>query len=129
MSSRKILVVDDDPSVLSCYGRLFRREGYDPCLEANGSGVEKRLMEYRDVEVLVLDYRLQGMTGFDLLRRLHTLDFRPGVVLVSGHTGPEMIEEARRLGIRRIFAKPVDKKHLLRAVEESFQARDQQGVS
>lgn len=121
MGMRKVLVVDDDPSVLTCYGRLFRRQGYDACLEPNGSAVVKNLESYRDVGVIILDYRMPGMNGLELLKRLRRFKIRAQVILVSGHTNPELVEEAKGLGIRRIFSKPVDMAGLLAAVAESWE--------
>ena len=120
MAGKKILIIDDDPSVLACYERLFRREGYDPFLETDGTAAESRLNEYRDVEVVILDYRMPGINGLELLRRLRGRDFRARIVLVSGHFSPEIVLAARRLGIRWIFSKPVDTARLLSAVAESF---------
>lgn len=119
MGERRILIIDDDPSVLRCYELLFRRHGYEPFLAPNGRTVEEHLEDYRDVKAVILDYRMPGMNGLELLRRLRSLDFRAGVLLVSAQTSPEMIEEARRLGVEWIFSKPVDSARLLRAVGEA----------
>jgi CheY-like chemotaxis protein len=120
VAGRRILIIDDDPAVLACYGRLFRREGYDPFLETDGTAAENRLEEYQDVEVVILDYRMPGMNGLELLRRLRGRNFRAQIVLVSGHSSPEMLLAAKRLGIRWIFSKPVDTARLLSAVAESI---------
>jgi len=120
VKAREILIIDDDPSVRECYGRLFRREGYEPRLEPGGVSVERNLDEYRDVRVVILDYRMPGLNGLELLRRLRGRDFTAAVVLVTAFATPEMIEEARRLGVRRVFSKPVDISRLLQAVEEFF---------
>jgi len=120
VAGRKILIIDDDPSVLACYGRLFRREGYHPILETDGAAAEGRLNDYRDIEVVILDFRMPGMNGLEFLRRLRNRDFRARILLVSGHSSPEMTLAARRLGIRWIFSKPVDTARLLSAVAESF---------
>ncbi len=120
MKRRKILIIEDDASVRECYGKLFRREGYEPRLEAGGVSVERNLEEFRDVPVAILDYRMPGLNGLELLRRLRGRDFNAEVVLVTAFASQEMIEEAGRLGVRQILSKPVDIARLLRAVEESF---------
>jgi len=120
VKAREILIIDDDPSVRECYGRLFRREGYEPRLESGGVSVERNLDEYRDVRVVILDYRMPGLNGLELLRRLRGRDFTAAVVLVTAFATPEMMEEAHRLGVRRVFSKPVDISRLLQAVKESF---------
>jgi len=116
----KVLIIDDDPSVRECYGRLFRREGYDPRLEPGGAAAERNLEEHRDARVVILDYRMPGMDGLELLRRLRSRDFTAPGVMVTAFATSEVLEEARRLGIRRVFSKPVNVSQLLQAVRESL---------
>jgi len=122
VSEKRILIIDDDPAVRECYGRFFRRQGYDPCLEPNGVSVEKNLDDYREVKVVILDYRMPGMNGLELMRRLRSRGFGAAGLLVTAYAAPELPDEARRLGIRRIFSKPVVVSQLLQAVQEILQA-------
>ena len=118
MAGNKILIIEDDPSVRECYGRLFRREGYDPRLESCGVSVERNLEAYRDAATVVLDYRMPGLNGLDLLRRLRQLRFTVPAVMVTAFATPEVIRQARQLGIRRVLSKPVNVSELLQAVKE-----------
>ena len=122
MAARRILIIDDNRSVLESYGRLFRRHGYEPRLEANGLSVEKNLEAYQEVELVILDYRLPGLNGLDLLRRLRNRNLTAPAILVSAHASSEMFAEARRLGILRILSKPVEVRGLLRVVAEALTA-------
>jgi len=119
MTTRRILIVEDDSAARECYGRLFRRHGYDPCLAASGAWVEGNREALRDVPVILLDYRLPGMTGLELLRRLRAGGFSGSAVLVSATVTQEMSAEAERLGIYRIFHKPVSGTTLLATVAEA----------
>ena len=123
MKVTKILIIDDDASVRECYGRLFRREGYDARLESGGASVERNLEEHRDAGVVILDYRMPGMDGLELIRRLRRRDFTAPGVMVTAFATPEVLEEARRLGIQRVFSKPVNVSHLLQAVRDSLLPR------
>jgi two-component system response regulator (stage 0 sporulation protein F) len=123
------LIIDDDPAVRECYGRLFRRHGYDPCLEPNGVSAERNLDHYREVKVVILDYRMPGLNGLELMRRLRSRDFGAVGLLVTAYAAPEMLDEARRSGISRIFSKPVNVSQLLQAVQEIFQAEEVSGAS
>ena len=122
MKARKILIIDDDPSVRECYGRLFRRAGYEPRLESGGWPVVRNPEAYRDIEVVVLDYRMPGLDGLEILRRLRLRDFTAPGLMVTAFATAEVIEEARTLGIREVFSKPVNVSQLLRAVKESLPA-------
>jgi DNA-binding NtrC family response regulator len=120
MTPYRILIVDDDSGARECYGKLFRRNGYDPCLAASGAWVEENREQLRDVELILLDYRMPGMTGLELLGRLRQAGFRGLAFLISAHVSEEMFSEAERLGIRRIFHKPVESAALLQSVAEAF---------
>ena len=123
MKVTKILIIDDDASVRECYGRLFRREGYDARLESGGASVERNLEEHRDAGVVILDYRMPGMDGLELIRRLRRRDFTAPGVMVTAFATAEILEEAGRLGIRRVFSKPVNVSQLLQAVRDSLLPR------
>jgi len=119
MTPYRILIVDDDSGARECYGKLFRRHGYNPCLAASGAWVEGNRELLRDVELILLDYRMPGMTGLELLGRLRQDGFRGLAFLISAHVSEEMFAEAGRLGICRIFHKPVESAALLQSVAEA----------
>jgi two-component system response regulator TctD len=81
-SSFKVLVVDDDPSVLATYRRLLRRAGYDPVTENDPRNV---LAESCDchVDLLLLDYKMPGMDGLSLLAELRRRACRARCILLS----------------------------------------------
>jgi len=102
-----VLVVDDDPSVLACYGRLLRRAGYtavtqgDPC---------KVLTDQTDsrVDLLLLDYKMPGMDGLSLLEELRRRACRARCILISAFLNDDVRQQARLLGVDRVLEKPVD---------------------
>ena len=120
MTPRRILIVDDDAAARECYGRLFRRNGYDPCLAGNGAWVEANRETLAEIEVILLDQRMPGMSGLELLARLRRRGFDGLAILVTAHAGAEISHEAQRLGVSRIFNKPVQGAALLEAVAEAF---------
>ncbi|HEU5181765.1 MAG TPA: response regulator [Candidatus Polarisedimenticolia bacterium] len=116
----RILIVDDDAAARECYGRLFRRNGYEPCLAASGAWVEANPEMLSEVEVVLLDLRMPGMSGLELLSRLRRRGFAGLAILVTAHAEAEISHEAKRLGVRRVFNKPVQSAALLEAVAEAF---------
>ncbi|HEV8377123.1 MAG TPA: response regulator [Candidatus Polarisedimenticolia bacterium] len=127
MTARRILIVDDDTGSRECYARLLRKNGYEPCLAASGTWVERNLEHLKDVRVILLDYRMPGMTGLELLGRLRRAGFRASALLVSAQVSPEMFADAERLGISEIFHKPVRSAALLESVADAlaqFQEED-----
>ncbi len=66
MSEPTILIVDDEPKILRALVRLLRKEGYRLLSAENGeAGLESLRMT--DVDVVVSDFRMPGMTGLEFL--------------------------------------------------------------
>jgi two-component system response regulator FixJ len=118
--NRRILIVEDDAAARDCYARLFRRHGYETLLAASGRWVEANPGGLEEVGLILLDLRMPGLGGLELLSRLRGRGLSAPAFVVSAQAGPEISEEAARLGILRIFHKPVEPAALLRGVAEAF---------
>ena len=75
----KVLIVEDDPSLRELYREEFEEEGYRVETASCAAGAID-LFENDPADCVVLDIRLYGGDGIDLLRRL--LDFRPEAAVV-----------------------------------------------
>jgi len=119
----RILVVDDDPAVLSCYSRLLVRSGHEVETAPGGEAGLLRLQSAPPFDVVILDYRMPGMTGTEFLRRMRCLGHAPEVILVSAYVTDQVRESAARMGVRRILEKPVDVERLRSAIREAVPLR------
>ncbi len=95
----RVAIVDDDPSYGRAMARLLRAARMDPrpfasAEEYLASGAEG------SVECLLLDVQLDGMSGFDLLRRLVEARSRTPVVFISGQAGAGIAAKAADAGCR-----------------------------
>jgi DNA-binding NtrC family response regulator len=87
-----ILVVDDEVSIFNALKRLLRRSGYRILLAENGKkGLE--LLDSTHVDLMLLDLKMPGMDGFEVLER--ALQRRPSlkIIIQTGHGG---VQEAVR---------------------------------
>jgi CheY-like chemotaxis protein len=104
-----VLVVDDDPAVLSTYCRLLDRSGYrtvaedDPRRILGCDGVD-----LGSVDLVLLDYKMPEMDGLSLLAELRRRECRARCILVSAYLNEEVREQAKLLGVDRVLEKPVD---------------------
>lgn len=117
---RTLLLVDDEPSIVSSLKRLFRRDGYRIVTAGSGAEGLQRLTEY-EVDVVLSDQRMPGMTGVEFLRRAK--DLYPDTVrlVLSGYTELQSITDAVNEGaIYRFLTKPWDDERLLEHVREAF---------
>jgi CheY-like chemotaxis protein len=118
MSQHRVLIVEDQREV----SRLLRSalETLEAKLEVVEipSGEEATLDSTRNrVDLLVSDYRLPGMTGIELMRKVKISHPQAKIILVTGQTDPRIRREVAEAGADAFFIKPVPMADFLDAVE------------
>jgi DNA-binding NtrC family response regulator len=120
-SHKKILLVDDDPGVLTALETLIE-ETYTVLKSASGNAAWQILQE-EDIAVAVVDMALPDLNGLDLLRRLREHDMPVELIMVTGYGTIDSAVEAMRIGAYDYLAKPVDgarlKQIIAKAVEKN----------
>jgi two-component system nitrogen regulation response regulator NtrX len=121
---RKVLVVEDEPEVLSALSVLFTSEGYAVATAENGEEAIKR-MDDDPPDLVVADLFLPERDGFELLT--HSLQKHPGcpVLAISGggKSGDKktFLEAAAHAGASATLEKPFTKAELLKIVDQLLQ--------
>jgi len=106
-SSARILMIEDDASAAAALQRVLEDEGYDVAVESRGdTGLARATKE--DFEVVVTDLRLPGLTGLDLVGKLHSLKPRIPIILMTAHGTTETAIEATKLGAFDYILKPFE---------------------
>ncbi len=91
-----ILVVDDQNEVLESVSPLLRREGYNVvCTQSGVEAVEA--VRNKDIDVMLLDYFMPGMTGEDVVREIRKFDRELFILLQTGYSGEKPPLEMLRL--------------------------------
>ena len=109
---KTVLIVDDDPSVRDAVRLNLQYDGYE-ILEA-GTGAEGlALAERHRPDVMLLDIKMPGLDGFEVLQRLRAADLGIPVIVVSGHGNVETAVAAVRQGAYDFMEKPIDRNRLL----------------
>lgn len=117
---RTLLLVDDEPNIVSALRRLFRRGGYRIVTACSGAEGLQRMAEY-EVDVVLSDQRMPGMTGVEFLRRAKELYPETVRMVLSGYTELQSITDAVNEGaIYRFLTKPWDDERLIVHVQEAF---------
>ena len=116
MSSRRLLVVDDDPDLVSFVSKAL--EGPNLTIESVGSG-EAALERVREQppELMLLDLVLPGIDGLETLRRLRREGFEFPIVLITSHGGMDTTIQAMEEGAWDYVAKPLHVAQLTTLVE------------
>jgi CheY-like chemotaxis protein len=105
---KRILLLDDEPSILAPMGRYFTKLGC--CVELATEPEEaSALIAHRRYDLAILDLRLNrfpNADGLDVLREIRRRDHWTSVIILSAYASPEMEEEAIRLGADAVLRKP-----------------------
>jgi len=106
-------VVDDDQRILRFARLKLLASGYDVITAMTGQAA-LTMIESHEPDMMVLDLKMPGMGGIDVLKILRTSSALP-VIVVSAAT--DLAEEVVRLGANAFLPKPFSPDELLRRIE------------
>lgn len=119
--TRRILIVEDDPSNARMLALALKSAGYEVAT-ANSVGDALAIIgAERPVDLILSDLSLPDGTAYDLMAELRANGHMRGVVL-SGHGSPECMRASLRAGFARHLVKPVDLSAVRDAVREVLAA-------
>ncbi len=106
-SGQRVLLVDDEESVVNIGSRMIKRLGYEvESFTISGEALERFTRTPQDFDIVVTDLTMGGATGVDIARRVFEL--RPGLPLViaTGFMNARDVDTARALGVKWFLEKP-----------------------
>jgi signal transduction histidine kinase len=116
-----VLIVDDDVSVRRSTARLLRSSG----VRAESFASAQHLLDSEDTieaDCLIIDIRMPGIDGLQLMRRLRANSRRIPVIFFSGEATQEDEDRAIRAGALAFLRKPVGKDALLRLIQMALES-------
>jgi CheY-like chemotaxis protein len=103
----RVLVVDDDPAVLSVVRRALGMRGFQVLAADNGTEAVAVFARWRrEVAVVLTDLAMPGMDGADLIGALRAIEPGVRIVAFSGLDDPDTAGRLDRLGVSHFLAKP-----------------------
>ena len=117
MEPRRILVVDDEPSIRFVLEKALTRAGFEVDTAGAAEEARERIAGAR-YAVALLDVRLPGQSGFELLEALQAQRRRPLVVVMTAQDTLRAAVTAMRLGAEDYLVKPFDLDRVVAVVRE-----------
>ncbi len=111
----RVLIIDDDPMVLESLDMLFSHYGWDVLTAENGDSIIEALRPV-DYQLAVVDYRMDGADGVEVIRELKSRSSAP-VFMLTGCVDPDLRNAAARVGADGFFDKPIQAAEMLRALQ------------
>lgn len=120
---KTLLVCDDEKNIREGLGLALEMDGYNVLLAENGVEAWK-LINKNDVDLVITDLRMEGMSGEELLKKVVASYPNIPVVILTGHGTIETAVDAMRDGAVDFFTKPVDLDRLSLLVKKSLKTKD-----
>ena len=119
MTSPLISIIDDDDALCSSLVDLMRSIGYraEPYYSAETFLTSADLL---NSQCVVADVSMPGMSGLDLVRKLHEQSIMTPVILITALTGKHLDDEAISVGAHSLLRKPFKTNVLLDLIERSL---------
>jgi len=119
--SARILIVDDERFFREAIRDILAADGFD-CIEVDTGEQALDRVDDTSLGVVILDIRLPGIDGIEVLRRLREIRPTLRVIMLSASTGQELVLAALRLGACDYLAKPLHDEELVLAVRRAAES-------
>jgi DNA-binding NtrC family response regulator len=120
-----VLVVDDEPNILTSVSRALGLEGYE--VEVAGSAeIALDKLGKQTFDAILLDVQLPGIDGLAMLDELQRLEVSMPVIMMSGHATIEVALAAIRRGADDFIEKPIGSDRLMLSLKRSLELRELQ---
>jgi len=112
LNKPRILVIDDESAIRDSLKMILEYEGYQFVGAVSGQDGLTTIQRERPDAVL-LDIKMPGMDGMEVLRKLHALDESLPVIMISGHGSTATTVEAIKSGAVDYFEKPLSTERVI----------------
>jgi DNA-binding NtrC family response regulator len=118
----KILLIEDDAGIVMTLCRVLGEEGHEVKVERRGdAGLERARAEAFDV--VITDMKLPGLSGLELVRKLHAVHSRLPIILMTAYGTTETAIEATKSGAYDYVLKPFEMPEMIELVEKAIASR------
>ncbi len=118
----RVMIIDDEVEFLSSMQRVLQRRNLDVSIAAGG---EEALVLLKDtlVDVVVLDLKMPGMDGLEVLRRIKNTFPSIEVIILTGHPSAETAIEAINNGANEYMKKPPEVEELVKTIRRLYEVQ------
>jgi two-component system nitrogen regulation response regulator NtrX len=120
LRKEKILVVDDEETIRKSLKMILEYEGYQFYEAADGEQALNTIEETVGLALVLLDVKLPGMSGLEVLEELEKKPYSPEVIMISGHGTVQTAVEATKLGAFDFLEKPLHRERVLISIRNAL---------
>ena len=121
-SKHRILIVDDEPSIVKLLAEMLRPEGYS-CFGCRSGQEAMHLMSNQEFDVVLCDVHMPGMSGLELLRLVREKHPRMASVMVTGEGDVRVGVQAMKEGADDYLLKPLNFEAVLVSINQVLERK------
>jgi len=118
MKPLKVLVVDDEPELVSALVERLEIRGFEATGLTDGTTAVAKAQEIH-FDVALIDLKMPGISGLDLIRKLQEQQPQLKCILLTGHGAAENVVKGRECGAYDCMLKPIDINVLAEALQDA----------
>ena len=119
-----ILVVDDEDSIRRRCVRLLSRQSYHVVAVASGAAALRMIQGKQSrFDIILVDIRMPGMDGIELLKRVKELDASVEVIMMTGYASVDTAVKAMKMGAYDYLPKPFDIDELIHVIQHIIEKK------
>jgi DNA-binding response OmpR family regulator len=123
MKEYQILLVDDDPNILTVIGYVLEDKGYQVTTASSGE-VAIEALSIKDFDLVITDLNMHETDGIAVLKKAKKVNSDCGVMILTGSLDPSLAIEALRLDADDYMSKPCDPSELLERVANCIETSE-----
>lgn len=116
---KKILIADDEKNMRWILHKNLKEEGFVVIEAADGQEAFTLFID-SEPDMIILDYRMPGIDGIEILKRIKTINEKVPVIMITAHGSTDAAVEAMKLGATDYISKPFDMEELKIAIKKAL---------
>jgi two-component system, NtrC family, response regulator AtoC len=116
---KKILIADDEKNMRWILEKNLKDEGFGVIEAADGEEAFELFLD-QEPDMVILDYRMPGIDGMEVLKRIKTINEKVPVIMVTAHGSTDAAVEAMKLGAIDYISKPFEMEELKMAIKKAL---------
>lgn len=105
--ARRMLVVDDQKGIRRLLEELFKQEGFEVAVAADGRQAVEEVRKCIP-DIVLMDMKMPNMNGMEASEEILNIDKNIPIILMTAYGEIELVEKAKEIGVKKYIVKPFD---------------------
>ncbi|MBA2880330.1 DNA-binding NtrC family response regulator [Desulfosalsimonas propionicica] len=123
MANPFVMLVDDESDFIETMSKRLQKRGFKVLTATEGKGALELVGKNRNLEVMILDVKMPGMDGIEVLREMKKSYPLIEVIMLTGHATIESAIDGMKIGAFDYLMKPCNIEQLSQKVQEAVEKR------